>query len=246
MIKELEDYNWFPKILRRWQLEFVGSVSVWTKLYLPLSPVIDEMIVQNKITALQDLCSGSGIPAVYIHQHLKEKIPLQLTDQYPDTAFENKRDIVYALNAVNVLEIQPIENVGYTMCNAFHHFSATQQKELLQKMVANKAPVVIAEILEPGLLNIVKILFTTTVIQLVTAPFVKPFSVWRLLFTYIIPVNLFTVTYDGIISVLKSKTATEYNELLKNSSTQSYNITVHTVNNWKGNLVYIKGAPTNT
>jgi hypothetical protein len=245
MIKELEDYNWFPKILRRWQLEFVGNVSVWTKLYQPLPAVVDKMIVQNNITALQDLCSGSGIPALYIHRHLKEKIPMLLTDQYPDTAFENKPGIVYSLNPVDVLEIQAIENTGYTIYNAFHHFSAVQQKELLQKMAASKAAVVIGEILEPGLLNLIKILFTTTIIQLLTAPFVKPFSLLRLLFTYIIPVNLFTVTYDGIISVLKSKTAAGYNVLLKNISTQSYHITVHTVNNWKGNLVYIKGEPVN-
>ncbi|MGG9960754.1 hypothetical protein [Ferruginibacter sp. SUN106] len=246
MIKELEDYNWFPKTLRRWQLEFVGSVSVWTKLYQPLSPVLDEMIVQNNITALQDLCSGSGIPAIYMHQHLKEKIPMLLTDQYPDTDFKNKPAVEYSLQPVDVLKMQPVENTVYTMCNAFHHFSAVQQKELLQKMAANKAPVVVAEILEPGLLNIIKIIFTTIIIQLFTAPFVQPFSLLRLLFTYIIPVNLFTVTYDGIISVLKSKTAAEYKEIVKNISTQSYHITVHTVNNWKGNLVYIKGAPINT
>ncbi|GAB2824806.1 hypothetical protein [Ferruginibacter profundus] len=246
MIKELEDYNWFPKILRRWQMEFVGSVSVWTKLYQPLSPVLDEMVIQHKVAALQDLCSGSGIPAVYIHQHLKQKIPLQLTDQYPDTNFKIKPGIVYSLNSVDVLELQPKENTGYIMCNAFHHFSAIQQKEMLQKMATNKAPVIIAEILEPGLLNMFKIIFTTIIIQLLTAPFVKPFSLLRLLFTYIIPVNLFTVTYDGIISVFKSKTAKEYNGVLKSISTQSYHISVHTVNNWKGNLVYIKGAPANT
>jgi len=92
---------------------------------------------------------------------------------------------------------------------------------------------------------VIKIIFTATVIQLLTAPFVKPFSLLRLLFTYIIPVNLFTVAYDGVISVLSSKTAAQYTGLLNNISTQSYRITVNRVNNWKGNLVYIKGKPIN-
>lgn len=245
MLKELEDYSWFSKTLRRWQLEFVGNISVWTKLYQPLATILQQMIDENNITALQDVCSGSGIPAIYIQQQLTEKIPLLLTDKYPEMNFENKPGIVYSLHPADMLAMQPVEHTGYTMLNAFHHFSAQEQKAFVQKMAENKAPVLIAELLGPGLFNVLKIIFTAIIIQLFTAPFVKPFSLLRLLFTYIVPVNLFTVAYDGVISVLRSKTAVQYNELLKDVSTQSYHITVYAVNNWKGNLVYIKGEPTN-
>ncbi len=245
MIKELEDYTWFPKVFRKWQLQFVGNISVWTRLYNPLATVLQQMIEENKLVALQDVCSGSGEPAVNMQQQLKATIPVLLTDKFPDSAFTNQQGIFYAANAVDVMELQPVENTGYTMFNAFHHFSTAQQKALLQKMADNKAPVLIAEILEPGVLNVVKIIFTATIVQLLTAPFVKPFSLQRLLFTYIIPVNLFTVAFDGVISVVRSKTAAQYKEALQSVSTQSYNITVNTINNWKGNVVYIKGEPTN-
>jgi hypothetical protein len=89
----------------------------------------------------------------------------------------------------------------------------------------------------------IKIIFTTTILQLCTAPFVKPFSFVRLFFTYIIPVNLFTVTYDGIISVLKSKTAIKYRELFSNIATNSFKISVTKIKSWKINIVYIKGEP---
>ena len=245
MIKELEDYTWFPEIFRKWQLEFVGNISVWTQLYKPMALVLGQMITDNKLNALQDVCSGSGIPAAYIHRQLNTTIPLLLTDKYPDTAFENKPPVFYSLNPADVMELQPVENTGYTMYNAFHHFSAAQQKALVQKMADNNVPVLIAELLEPGLWSVIKIVFTATIVQLFTAPFAKPFSLLRLLFTYIIPVNLFTVAYDGVISVLRSKTAAQYNELLNNISTPFYHITVNRVNNWKGNLVYIKGEPAN-
>lgn len=247
MIKELEDYSWFPKKLRRWQMEFIGSIAVWTKLYQPLVPVLQQIIDQNKITALQDLCSGSGIPAIYIQNRLTSKIPMLLTDKFPDTSLINKPGInyLYLLKPVDVLELNAEHDTIYTMYNAFHHFTATQQQMIVQNMANKPAPFLIAEILEPGWLNGFKIFFTTTVIQLLTAPWVQPFSLARLFFTYIVPVNLFTVTYDGIVSVLKSKTAEQYDKLLKNISNQSFSITVHTVNNWKGNLVYIKGVPTN-
>jgi hypothetical protein len=246
MIKELEDYSWFPKTLRRWQLEFVGAISVWTKLYQPIATMLDEMIVSNKVVAVQDTCSGSGIPAVDVYRRLVIKVPVTLTDKYPGTVFENTNGVSYSLKPVDVLQMQPVAGTVYSMFNAFHHFSAAQQKEFVNKMIFHKAPFIIAEILEPDLLNMVKIIFTTTIIQLLTAPFVKPFSLLRLLFTYIIPVNLFTVTYDGIISVMRSKTAKQYNDLLKDISNPSYGITVNTINNWKGNLVYIKGEPVNT
>jgi len=245
MLKELEDYSWFPQSLRRWQLQFVGTVSVWTKLYQPVATILQQMIDKNEITALQDLCSGSGKPAVYVHDQLTVKISMLLTDKYPEMNFENKPGIAYSLNPADVLAMQPVENIGYTMFNAFHHFSEGQQKELVNKMALHKTPFVIAEILEPGLLNALKIIFTTTIIQLLTAPFVKPFSLLRLFFTYIIPVNLFTVTYDGIISVLRSKTAEQYSELVKDISVRSYIISVHTIKNWKGDLIYIKGVPIN-
>jgi len=145
-----------------------------------------------------------------------------------------------------VLEIQPEENTVYTTYNAFHHFPKTQQKAFVKKMAAHKTCFLIGEILTPGFFNGVKILLTATLLQLLTAAFVKPFSLPRLFFTYIIPVNLFTVTYDGIISVIRSKTAKEYNDLLQDISNPSYSITVHTIKNWKGDLVYIKGEPVNT
>lgn len=244
-MKELEDYNWFPAILRRWQMDFIGSMAVWTKLYLPLAATMDEMIVDNDIAALQDCCSGSGIPAMDTHRRLQKEIPLLLTDKYPEENFVNHPPVVYATQPVDVLQMATEENVLYTMFNAFHHFSAVQQKAIVQKLQQNNSPFIIAEILEPGLINAIKIFFTGTVLQIFAAPFVQPFSFARLFFTYIIPVNLFTVTYDGIISVLRSKTEKQYGELVINIASNHFVITVHKINNWKGNLVYIKGEPVN-
>jgi uncharacterized ParB-like nuclease family protein len=186
------------------------------------------------------------MPAVYLQQQLPANIPTLLTDKYPVTGFKNKPATTYSSIPVDVLEIQPSANTVYTMYNAFHHFSAEQQKALVKKMAAYKTCFLIGEILTPGFFNLVKILLTTTLLQLLVAVFVKPFSWSRLFFTYIIPVNLFTVTYDGIISVTRSKTAKEYDDLLQDISNPSYSITVHTIKNWKGDLVYIKGEPLNT
>ena len=41
--------------------------------------------------------------------------------------------------------------------------------------------------------------------------------------------------------MIKSKTAKQYEEMIKNISTLNYTITVNKINNIKGNVVYIKG-----
>jgi hypothetical protein len=243
MIKELEDYKWFPFKLRSWQMEFIGNLSVWSLLYKPLVPVLQQTIDYNKITLVQDLCSGSGIPAVYVYNQLNSKPPIKLTDKYPIISFENQPSVTYSLNPVDINELAPEETVCYTMFNAFHHFTASQQIEFVKNMANNKAPFLIVEILYPGILSIIKIFLSTTLLQLLIAPFIKPFSLPRLFFTYIIPVNLFTITYDGIISVLKSKTVKQYAIQLKAAGTEDYNITVNSINNLKGTIVYIKGEP---
>ncbi len=63
------------------------------------------------------------------------------------------------------------------MFNAFHHFKDADKIKVLK----SNAPhgILIAEILEPNLFNAIKILFTTTIGQLLLRPFVKPFSILK-------------------------------------------------------------------
>jgi hypothetical protein len=245
MLKELEDYKWFPATLRRWQMDYIGNISKWLNLYKPLLPVIECMLKRNEVELLQDTCSGNGFAAMYVKDHLKIKLHLLLSDKYPDSGFENLPGIEYALHPLDLLALKPVEKVLYTMFNAFHHFTDIQQAQIYNKMADNNCPFLFVEILEPGFINLCKIIFTTTILQLLLVPFVKPFSWLRLLFTYIIPLNLFTICWDGIISVLKSKPVMKYEEQFKNLATGSFTVTVNKISNWKGNIIYIKGEPAN-
>ena len=243
MIKELEDYNWFPKLFRRFQAAYIGSIIKWTKFYKPLVPVVQQLLNENKISNIQDLCSGSGMPAVFMQQQLSGNYKTILSDKFPDQSFADVENIIYLKNETDVLLLKPEHGTCYTMYNAFHHFTGSEQQQLLKNLQAANAPFVIAEILEPDFFTMIKIVFTTIIIQLGAAPFVKPFTLLRLLFTYIIPVNLITVTYDGIISVFKSKSVQQYQNLVNKTANENYEITVHKINNWKGAITYIKGNP---
>jgi len=243
MIKELEDYSWFPPMFRRYQAEYIGSLVIWLRIYRPLVSELEQLVRSTRPQFIQDLCSGSGIPAIYVQKQMKNIPQTMLSDKFPDTSFNDNANLTYLKKSIDAIWVVPDPHICYTMYNAFHHFSSDQQKEMVNKMAVRKSPFLFAEILQPGVLTTIRIIFAATILQLFTAPFIKPFSLKRLFFTYIIPVNLLTVLYDGIISVFKSRPAHYYRKLLEGSSDNGFVITIGQYNNWQGNLVFIKGTP---
>jgi hypothetical protein len=242
MVKELEDYRWFPQRLRRYQMDFIGNLAQWLHLYRPLVPVAQQLMQQNQLQQITDCCSGSGVPAIYIQRQLQPIPPLILTDQYPQT-ITAATDVHYTATPVDVLQLMPQPDQLYTLYNSFHHFTTAAQQALLQRFAHTKASCLIAEILEPNIFVFIKIVLTTTLGQLLAAPFIKPFSWGRLLFTYLLPINLITVTYDGMVSVLKSKSVTSYSALISNIQAPGYTFTVKSIRQATGRIIYITGEP---
>jgi len=242
MVKELEDYAWFPARLRRYQMDFIGNVVRWLRLYQPLVPVVQQLMQQQQLHSITDCCSGNGAPALYMHQCLQPTPTTLLTDKFPQP-FTPTDNISYDTNSRDALELVPQANQLYTFYNCFHHFSDAEQQILLQRFADNRASVVIAEILEPGIIPMLKIFFTTTVGQLLSAPFVRPFAWGRLAFTYLLPINLLTVTYDGLVSVCKSKTVKGYTQLMADVRQAGYTFRVQSIRQATGRIIYITGAP---
>jgi hypothetical protein len=242
MVKELEDYHWFPQRLRKYQMDYIGNLVQWVHLYKPLVPVVQQLMRQHHLQQITDCCSGNGAPAMYIQRQLQPMSPLTLTDKYPQPIAATT-DVNYITTPIDVLELIPQPHHLYTMFNAFHHFNTVEQQALLKRFADAKASCLIAEILQPNVAVLLKIILTTTLVQLLTAPFIKPFSWGRLLFTYLLPINLITVTYDGIVSVLKSKSLSSYADLVAGMQMPGYTFTVKKMRQLTGNIIYITGHP---
>ena len=242
-MKEIEDYSWFPTTFRRYQADYIGSMVKWLSVYRPVVSELEQVIEATQPLFIQDLCSGSGIPAVYMQDHVKNIPPAALSDKFPYRSFRDKPKSIYIRTPTDVLTLVPQPGFCYTMYNAFHHFSSVEKKELVKTLAANKNAFLFTEILQPGVLSMIRVVFVSTILQVFTAPFVKPFSLKRLFFTYIIPVNLLTVLYDGIVSVFKSRSANYYRRLLGDVAKNDFTIAVGQYNNWKGSLTFIKGTP---
>lgn len=236
-LPELEDYPWFPKKLRNMQMDYIGWLVKVFKIYQPLIPKLNQLASKQSIWV--DLCSGSGMPVESLKNKIQGIQQIVLTDLYPDS--QNKSDdytwIDHSMNAT-----VPFDQIGFrTMFNAFHHFNDADKIKVLK----SNAPhgILIAEILEPNLFNVIKILFTTTIGQLLLRPFVKPFSISGIIFTYLIPINLFTVSWDGLASVLKSSTENELKALAHETFPTGYTIETGKVGRFGMQVVYLLMKP---
>ena len=236
---ELEDLPWFPDRLRRMQMRFIGWLVVTLGLYEEAAHWLKKQ--DHKPRLLVDLCSGTGQPAIYFaHQ---TGIPgMVLTDKYPEEGIKH-----YLQEPIDVTKALPAyEGSIYTMFNAFHHFKAQEQQAILTKLSATQSPVIICEILRPTVLDGLKIAFTTIVGQIILTPFIRPIRWDQWLFTYVIPINLITITWDGIVSVIRSKNPSGYKAMLAHQSTTNYQWEVHDLKTkWPlTRLTMITGIPT--
>lgn len=237
IMKELEDYPWFPSFLRVQQMDFIGWLPVAFGLYEPLVPMVRALLRGNSATMITDLCSGSGRPAEALAASLG--VDCRLTDLYPSASAE-------LLDVLHLGLDQP-EGV-LTMFNAFHHFNKEQQQSILDQIASlqqpggHRSPCMLVELLHPGLLDYIKIFVTCTVGQLLLAPFVRPFRWSRLLLTYLLPVNLLTITFDGLVSVGRSMPLQYYQDLCREATTAEYGFDAqHTRTRWFTTLTVITG-----
>lgn len=239
-LKELEDYPWFPSYLRKMQLEYVGWISTKLLLYRPLLKELDNFTSPKWI----DLASGSGWPAFYLQQNASPHIEYTLTDLYPESVSnEVKRYVGVDVEPLNLIDFQPEAGKQYSMFNAYHHFTSSQQHMLLKKMKDANASCLIAEVLEPTLLCFIQVTLAALILQPLTAWAIRPFSIMRLITTYIIPVQLITVAWDGWLSVLKSKSVEEYKRISRDLSDHQYKIEVKRIKQVRGNLIVILAQP---
>jgi hypothetical protein len=239
-LKELEDYSWFPPVLRKMQLEYVGWISATLQVYRPLCTIMERFPSNQWI----DLASGSGWPALYLKNKATNPIFFRLTDWYPHSASEEVlKHMEYDAQPLNLLDFQPEAGHQYSMFNAFHHFTAQEQKQIITKMKEAKAGFIIAEVLEPSLLSFIQVTLAALLVQPLSAWAIRPFSFLRIATTYLVPIQLATVAWDGWLSVLKSKTLAQYQDLVRGVSSIEYVIQVERIPQLRGNLIVLSAQP---
>lgn len=209
---EWEDQPWFPHFLRQYMMDFLRFVLNTGNLYKPITEILWQSLQQSGSRNVVDLCSGGGgaIPVVQrnLEKYSGDMIPFILTDLYPNTE-SNKQTLhqpgnklFYYPDPVNATDVpQPLKGFR-TMFSAFHHFDEVAAKKVLQNAVDAGEGIAIFDGSRSVWFVLLILLFQPIAFLLFT-PFIKPFSVGRLVFTYLLPVVPFCTMWDGIVSVLR-------------------------------------------
>lgn len=247
---EFEDLNWFPVFLRNYGTDFLQFISNKTKLYQPVLPLLEKTLVQSKTNQIIDLGSGGGGGLFWLNKELKKSIPhlkITLTDYFPNlTAYKLIRskepnfDFVSSpVDAKNV----PKHLIGLrTQLLSFHHFKPTDAQQILQNAIDSNNSIAVLEAQERSFKSFFTLLFIFIPVLLMT-PFIKPFSFKRLFFTYIIPIVPFFVTWDGLVSSLRTYSVAEMNKLVKSTNNhENFNWEIGKIRSFPTPIMYLIGA----
>lgn len=231
---ELEDQSWFPARLRGWVVDQLSFVEELVDAYRPVVPLVEELVSTQEHARVVDLCSGSGAAPAALKRGLTEHgvaCDVVLTDLYPNlTAFRAREvdGVSHIDEPVDATRV-PDELTGVrTLFNAFHHLPPAAARALLVDAVEKRQPVVVVETVgrDPRAALLVAAITLGT---FVFAPFVKPFSLGRLLFTYVVPAIPFVVFFDGMVSCLRVYSPDELREMTRDLASDAYEFEVRRV-----------------
>ncbi len=247
---EFEDQKWFPTFLRNYGTDFLQFLSNRTKMYKPIIPVIKKGLNKSGINQIIDLGSGGGGGLKWLNSELKKDIPdlkIILTDFYPNIpAFrltkkkaDNFKFIDKPVDARNV----PTELKGLrTQFLSLHHFKPTDAKQILQNSIDTNSAIAIFEAQERSLPSLIAMLFSPLSV-LLTTPFIRPFKIGRIIFTYFIPIVPLFVLWDGIVSSLRTYSVKEMNGLVENlNGTEKFDWEINKVKSGPSVVLYLLGT----
>jgi len=247
---EFEDQKWFPIFLRNYGTDFLQFLSNKTKMYKPIIPIIKKGLKKNGTNQIIDLASGGGGGLIWLNSELIKDIPnleIILTDFYPNIPafkFTKKQadNFEYLEKSVDARNV-PTELKGLrTQFLSFHHFEPKDAKQILQNTIDSKSSIAIFEVQERSLSSIFAMLFSPLSV-LLTTPFIRPFKIGRIIFTYLIPIVPLFVFWDGIVSSLRTYSVKEMNELVENlNGTKNYDWEISKIKSGPSVVIYLLGT----
>jgi hypothetical protein len=188
---------------------------------------------------------------LWLNSELKNIIPklrITLTDYYPNIeAFELTRsragNIDYIATSIDARSV-PAELPGLrTMFLSFHHFLPQDAIRILQNAVDTNHSIAIIEAQERSVPSLAAMFFSPLTV-LFTTPFIMPFRLGRVFFTYLIPVIPITVLWDGLVSALRTYSVEEMELLVRQvNGHDQFNWKIDRVRSGPGVLLYMIGTP---
>ena len=219
-IFEIGDQAWLPNSIRHALTDYLQFVIDRTQPYAPIIPQLENALEQTRARQIVDLCSGGAGPWLSLKSVLLQSrsVKVLLTDKFPNVEAFRRAEalsdgaIEFTVESVDATNV-PDEMLGFrTLFTSFHHFRPAEARAILSDAVRKNQGIGVFEATHRSALAIL-LMFVTPFLALVFTPFIRPFRLSRLFWTYLVPVVPFIILFDGIVSCLRTYTPAELETL---------------------------------
>lgn len=246
---EFHEQGWMPVFFQSAVTEFLQIVLRKFRYYDCCVPIIVEPIKKTNTTNIIDFCSGSGGPISGVNELLLHDyqidLPIYLSDLFPKKTIGKvfADNIFYIMDSVNVLTYKKQKGLC-TLFTSFHHFSPDKATRVLKNAVDNNNPIAIFEFTENTVRRVLQDLLTPLVV-LFFMPALKSLKWPRFLFTFIIPIIPLLITWDAIVSDMRTYSVDELMKIACSAENKRYVWDCKKIKSGKRgcNITYLIGYP---
>lgn len=247
---ELHEQPWCPASLRDTATDYLQFVANLAGAYKPVVPRLREALAETGQKTVVDLCSGGGGPWLSLLPEFGDAAPrVVLTDFYPNReafarAVENGAGrIDFEPESVDVKDV-PARLRGFrTLFAAFHHFRPDEARAILTDAADKGQGIAIFEGTERRVVQLLSMLFIVPILVLLTMPFIRPFRLSRIVWSYIVPLAPLLIVFDGVVSCLRTYTEDEMRELTAGVGGPDYHWRIGIERRGPAAVSYAIGAP---
>jgi hypothetical protein len=215
--------RWYPAFLKRDMYEFMTWFVGKVNAAKPFLPVISEGLQHAPIKRIINVDSKIG------------------------AGFETVKELISEKPEVVNLPIEKfnVTNQGlYIFVNSFHKFKPESARNYLNEIAKSRNAVVVVEGNNDSLWQVVGMTVFVPLAVILSAPFVKPFRVTRLIFTYLIPILPVVTMLDGFLALFKLYNPDDLNELVSAIPEKNYVWKSAKADNGRGGkIMYLIGWP---
>jgi hypothetical protein len=219
---ELEDQTWCPAPVRDGITDYLQFFEDIGNVYRPVVPLLQRALRKTESKQVIDLCAGGGGPWRRLAGILCEKeegLTICLTDKYPNpSAF---LELQRALPQTIRFHSDPVdatavadELIGFrTLFSALHHFRPAAAQSVLRDAMEKKQGIGVFELTQRHPIALLFACFAPLLVLLFT-PFIRPFRLSRLVWTYLVPLIPLAAMFDGVVSCLRTYSPRELRRLV--------------------------------
>ena len=214
---EIGDLPGCPALIRDAFTDYLRFAEDTFRPYLAIVPVLQRAIERVAATRIVDLCSGAGGPWPHLLPALREagsRVDVRLTDKFINhaalrqTCAQLPGQLAFVPEPLDATAV-PESLAGFrTLFGSFHHFPPDAARGILADAVRCGQGIGIFEMTQRSYLGVRRAAAILPLV-FVWAPLIRPFRWPRFLLTWLLPIMPLIVTFESIVSSLRSYTPAE-------------------------------------